>query len=177
MLKAKLLRGSLTAALLLLAPAIAAEWAMAQEPEPTPPTEAQQIDPAEPTPPQAMELSESQIDGFVSAYQAIQAIRAETQPQLIAAIEAEGLTIDQFNAIAQTQQTPEATTEIPSDQAEQFSAASEQVDDIRAGARADMEQAIQAEGLTVEEFEQIFAMAQQDPELQQQIIQRLEGQS
>lgn len=166
MLKAKFLQGSLTAALLLLAPAIIAEKAMAQEPQPAPP--------AQPT--EEIEVSESQIDGFVNAYRAIQTIREETQPQLIAAIEAEGLTIDEFSAIAQTQQSPEATAEVPEEQAEQFSAASEQVDEIRAGARAEMEQAIQAEGLTIEEFEQIFAMAQQDPALQQEIIQRLEEQ-
>jgi len=46
---------------------------------------------------------------------------------------------------------------------------------IQTDVQAEMQAAIQAEDLTIAEFEQIFAMAQQDPALQQQIIQRLEA--
>lgn len=100
-------------------------------------------------------------------------IRQETQSELIAAVEAEGLTVEEFNAIAEVQQSPEAASEVAPDQAEKFNAAVEQLSVIQAEAQAEIEAAIEAERLTVEEFEQILALAQQDPALRAEITQRL----
>ncbi|MBE9156659.1 DUF4168 domain-containing protein [Nodosilinea sp. LEGE 06152] len=129
--------------------------------------------PAQSEQPAAMEVSEGQIDRFVSAYQAIQTIQQSVQAELVAAVEAEGLTVDDYNAIAESQQSPETAAEVPAEQAEQFAAAAAQVATLREGAREDMQAAIVAEELTVEEFEQILAQAQQDPALQQAIVERL----
>ncbi|NMF83334.1 DUF4168 domain-containing protein [Nodosilinea sp. P-1105] len=163
-----LLRGVLAATLVIAAPAAA----VAQQPETAPQPEMA----PQPTPEPQVELSPAQIDSFVNAYQAIQMIQQEVQADLVAAVEAEGLSVDDYNAIAESQQSPEAAAEIPAEQTEQFAAAVEQVSTIRASARDDMEAAIQAQDLTIEEFEQILTQAQQDPALQQEINQRLGGQ-
>ena len=62
----------------------------------------------------------------VDAYEAIQTIQQAVQADLVAAVEAQGLTVDDYNAIAASQQSPEAAAEVPPEQAEQFSAAAEQ---------------------------------------------------
>ncbi|MEM6520203.1 MAG: DUF4168 domain-containing protein [Cyanobacteria bacterium P01_D01_bin.71] len=154
-------------------PAVISERVLAQEPAQAPQTEADQTPESEaitsPT-----EVSEEQIDQFANAYQALQTIQEDSQAEIVQVIEAEGLTVNEFDAIAQGQQDPAATpAEVSPEQVEQFSAASEQVDEIRTIARTEMEAAIQAEGLSVQEFEQILAMAGQDPALQQEINQRL----
>lgn len=159
-----LFKGLLAATLLLGVPAAA----VAQEQESPAPAEAQAA-PAEAAP---AEISETQIDRFVSAYQAIQTIQQAVQADLVAAVEAQGLTVDDYNAIAASQQTPEAAA-VPPEQAEQFAAAAEQVATLREGARTEMQAAIEAESLSIEEFEQIMAQAQQDPALQQVIVERL----
>ncbi|MGB3139023.1 MAG: DUF4168 domain-containing protein [Nodosilinea sp.] len=151
-----LIKSLLAATLMLGAPA-----AMAQEPAPAQPAQTESI-----------EVSESQIESFAKAYQAIQTIQQAVQAELVAAVEAEGLTVDDYNAIAETQQTPNAA-EVPSEQAEQFAAAAAQVATLRESARAEMYAAIEAEALSVDEFEQILAQAQQDPELQQAIAEQL----
>ncbi|MBW4485040.1 MAG: DUF4168 domain-containing protein [Tildeniella torsiva UHER 1998/13D] len=161
-----LFKGLLAATLLLGVPAAA----VAQEQEA--PAAAQQEAPA-PAQVAPVEVSETQIDQFVSAYQAIQTIQQAVQADLVAAVEAQGLTVDDYNAIAASQQSPEAAAEVPPEQAEQFSAAAEQVATLREGARTEMQAAIEAEALTVEEFEQIMAQAQADPALQQVIVERL----
>lgn len=157
MLTSKMVQGSLAALFLLGAPVTGV--ALAQQPEPA-------------QAPQAT-LSDAQIDSFVSAYQSIQVIRQETQAELIAAVEAEGLTVEEFNTIAEVQQSPEATSAVAPDEAEKFNAAVEQLSVIQAEAQAEIEAAIEAERLTVEEFEQILALAQQDPALRAEITQRL----
>ncbi|MBE9140489.1 DUF4168 domain-containing protein [Nodosilinea sp. LEGE 07088] len=155
-----LLKGLLAATLILGAPAAA----VAQEQ-------------TEPAPSQAapIEVSENQIDNFVSAYQAIQNIQQAVQPEIVAAVEAEGLTVDDYNAIAAAQQSPDTAADIDPTQAEQFAAATEQIAALQANAGQEMEAAIEAEDLTVDEFEQILAQAQQDPALQQAITERLAG--
>lgn len=156
-----LFKGLLAATLLLGVPVAA----VAQEQEAPAPAPAQAAPP--------VEVSETQIDRFVSAYQAIQTIQQAVQADLVAAVEAQGLTVDDYNAIAASQQSPEAAAEVPPEQAEQFAAASEQVATLRDGARTEMHAAIEATSLTVEEFEQIMAQAQADPALQQVIVERL----
>lgn len=155
-----LFKGLLAATLLLGVPAAA----VAQDQEAPAPAPAQ-VAPAE--------VSETQIDRFVSAYQAIQTIQQAVQADLVAAVEAQGLTVDDYNAIAESQQSPEAAAAVPPEQSGQFAAAAEQVATLREGARTEMQAAIEAEALTIEEFEQIMAQAQQDPALQQVIVERL----
>jgi predicted RNA-binding Zn ribbon-like protein len=157
MTSSTLFKGLLAATLLLGAPGAA----VAQEGAPAP----TQTAPAE--------ISETQIDRFVSAYQAIQTIQQSVQADLVAAVEAEGLTVDDYNAIAEAQQSPETATQVDPAQAEQFAAAAAQVATLREEARADMQAAIAAEDLSLAEFEQILAQAQQDPALQQTITERL----
>ncbi|MGB3308099.1 MAG: DUF4168 domain-containing protein [Nodosilinea sp.] len=159
-----LLKSLLAATLMLGVPAAA----IAQEqetPDPAQPAQSEQVAP--------IEVSEGQIDRFVSAYQAIQAIQQAAQAELVAAVEAEGLTVDDYNTIAESQQSPETAAEVPAEQAEQFTAAAAQVATLRADVRQEMQAAIVAEELTIEEFEQILAQAQQDPALQQAIVERL----
>lgn len=136
------------------------------------PTVAQSPMPAQS---ESVNVTDEQLDSFASAYTEIVTIQDESTAEIVAAVEAEGFTIEEFQAIAQTLNSPEGAAAIPSEQAEQFASAAEAVTTIQTDAEAEMQAAIQAEDLTVAEFEQIFAMAQQDPALQQQIIQRLEA--
>ena len=161
MLTSKFVKSALISMVLIGAPG--ASTAFAQE---TLPSQPPQAAPASP------EVSDSQIDSFVSAYQSIQQVQSQAQQEMIAALEAEGLTVEEFQMIAQAQQSPEASSVSP-EQAEQLAAAAEQISTIEASAQQDIQLAIQAEGLTPEEFNQILTLVQQDPALQEQINQQL----
>ncbi len=138
------------------------------------PAAAQSLPQVEPAPQSApVEVTDDQLDQFVSAYEAVQTIQDEIRADMVAAVEAEGLTVDEFNMIAQAMQTPNSP-EVPPQQAEPFMAAAEQVAAIQVTAQEEIEAAIEAEDLAVEEFEQILQLAQQDPALQEQINQRLQ---
>lgn len=152
-----LLKGLLTATLILGAPAAAVAQAEAPAPAQASP----------------VEVSESQLDSFVNAYQAIRTIQQSVQAELVAAVEAEGLTVDDYNTIAEAQQSPETIAEVAPDQAAQFAAATEQVAALRTEAREEMQAAIEAENLSIAEFEQILTQAQEDPALQAEIVERL----
>ncbi len=158
MLNATRLTSSFVAVLLGLGAVGMAQPAVAQLPPSTQPAPA--------------EVTDEQIDQFARAYLAVQTIQQEIQTEMVAAVEAEGLTVDEFNAMAQTLQAS-GGSELPPEQAESFMAAADQMATIQSSVREDMAAAIQAENLTVEEFDQILLMAQQDPSLLEQINQRL----
>ncbi|ASC71464.1 hypothetical protein XM38_024160 [Halomicronema hongdechloris C2206] len=163
LLRSLLLTGSLLASLGAGALPVAAQ----APPQQTPPQQA-------PTPSQA-EVSAETIDQFVAAFKQVQAIRESAQAEMAAAVEAEGLTIEEFNAMVEAQQDPDsqASMDLSQQDIERFMAAADQVSTIQQEAQGEIEAAIQEEGLAVEEFSQIMALAQQDPELREAINQRL----
>ncbi|WP_035991573.1 DUF4168 domain-containing protein [Leptolyngbya sp. KIOST-1] len=157
MLKAALLSGSLAAVLLGLSAAVLPAPGLAQAPAP------------QTTP---LDLDDDQLDRFVSALQSVRGIEQATQAAIVAAVEAEGLTMDEFNRLVQTLQESNGA-ELPPPQVAPFRTAAEQVVAIQSAGYETMAAAIQAEDLTVEEFDQILYQAQRDPVLLEQINQRL----
>lgn len=94
---------------------------------------------------------------------------------MIEVIEAQGLTIDRFNEIAQSQQDPEmqAQVDVSNEEAQTFEQAVERISGIRQEAEMEMETAVQQEGLDVQEFNMISQAVQQDPSLQQRVMEML----
>jgi hypothetical protein len=121
------------------------------------------------------EISAEDITNFANAYEVIQSIKREAEMDMAEAVEAEGLTIEQFNTIAESQldSTGDTNVEATEEETQQFRSAVEEIIAIRQAAEVDMQTAIEDEGLTVEEFNQILAQAEQDTDLQQQIREEL----
>ncbi|NJN56399.1 MAG: DUF4168 domain-containing protein [Leptolyngbyaceae cyanobacterium SL_5_9] len=90
-------------------------------------------------------------------------------------VEGQGLTPDRFNEIAEAQQNPEAApeTEISEAELQSFEQAANEITTVRQQTQARFQEAVQSEGLEVEQFNQILAAVQQDPALQQEVEQIL----
>jgi hypothetical protein len=125
--------------------------------------------------PRQMDVSESDLERFAVAIQQIQAIEQQAQAQMIEAIESQGLTLDRFNEIAQSQQDPsmQGQVDVSGEEAEIFEQAVERITGIRQEADLEMETAVEQEGLNVEEFNLIAQAVQQDPSLQQRVMEML----
>ncbi|WP_159786302.1 DUF4168 domain-containing protein [Sodalinema gerasimenkoae] len=148
---------------------------------------AQQAPGAEPGAPQPqpegmqeapqMDVSETDLERFAIAIQQIQAIEQQAQAQMVEVIEAQGLSIERFNEIAQSQQDPElqAQVDVSNEEAQIFEQAVERISGIRQEAEMEMETAVQQEGLDVQEFNMISQAVQQDPSLQQQVMEMLQN--
>ncbi len=125
--------------------------------------------------PRQMDVSESDLERFAVAIQQIQAIEQQAQAQMIEAIESQGLTLDRFNEIAQSQQDPsmQGQVDVSGEEVEIFEQAVERITGIRQEADLEMETAVEQEGLNVEEFNLIAQAVQQDPSLQQRVMEML----
>lgn len=143
--------------------------------QPTPPTEAQPASPVQTQPQPAAEVSSEDIEKFARAIAQLQTIQQETQTELLQIVEGQGLTPDRFNEIAEAQQNPEAATdvEISDEELQSFEQAANEITAVRQQTQTRFQEVVQAEGLEVEQFNQILAAVQQDPALQQEVEQIL----
>jgi hypothetical protein len=121
------------------------------------------------------DISDTELTQFASALQEVQAIRQAAEMEMVAAIEAQGLSVDQFNAIAEAQQNPEAQAEISLSEEEvaSFGSAIEEVNELSQSAQADMVVAVESEGLSVAAYNQIASIVRDDPSLQDELRQIL----
>ena len=122
---------------------------------------------------QAPEVSADTIAKFAKAYQSIQVLRLKAEAEMADAVEAAGLTVDEFNAIAESQ--IEAGADAPTETAEnpKFKSAVDAIIAIRQEAEAKMEGAIVVAGLAIEDFNQILEESADDTDLQRRISNQL----
>lgn len=125
-------------------------------------------------------LSDEDINTFAKVYQAVQTLRLQAEQEMAKAVEAEGLTIERFNAIAAVQLDGAADSpdniakiaekaKISKKEDKQFKSAVERIIAIRQSAEGDMEKAIEADGLSVDTFNSILERSADDTALQRQI--------
>ncbi len=121
-----------------------------------------------------------EIATFAKVYQEVQSLRLGAEREMAKAVEDEGLTIDQFNAIAATQldgaaETPDdmakvaAKAKISKKETKQFDAVVERIIAIRQSTEGEMEKAIAADGLSIDTFNGILERSADDTDLQRKI--------
>jgi hypothetical protein len=128
----------------------------------------------------AAAVTATDIPTFAKAYQAVQTLRMKAENDMVKAVETEGLSIDRFNAIAETQ--IDGAAESPDDMAKiaqrakfskqenkQFKTAVDHIIAIRQATENEMELAIEAEGLSIDAFNTLLEQAADDTDLQRQI--------
>lgn len=125
-------------------------------------------------------ISDSDIPTFAKVYQEVQLLRLRAEQEMAKAVEDEGLSIDRFNAIAETQikgaaESPDdiakvaEKAKISKKENKQFQAAVDRIIAIRQSTEAEMEKAIEADGLSVDTFNSILEQSADDTGLQRKI--------
>jgi hypothetical protein len=124
----------------------------------------------------AADVSSEDLQKFANAVRQIQTIQQDYQGRMAQAVEQQGLSQDRYLAIQESQTNPSAqpNTQVSEDEKQKFEQATAQVSQLQQEAESKMKEAVQAEGLDVKRFNEIFAAIQQDPSLQQQVQQMMQ---
>ncbi|MGF1566939.1 MAG: DUF4168 domain-containing protein [Nodosilinea sp.] len=136
---------------------------------------------AQVTEPATIPMAANEIATFAEAYQAIQTIKQGAEGDMVKAVESAGLTVEQFNTLAENQLAETAPQPAPESVAratpenEPFDAAVAAIIGIRQLAETSMADAIEATGLSVERFNQILEQAAEDVDLRSQISAQLKS--
>ncbi|HLT94534.1 MAG TPA: DUF4168 domain-containing protein [Membranihabitans sp.] len=134
--------------------------------------QAQVTAPEQPRILESEEVSDQEVEQFVTALQEAQKVQQESQPKMIKAIEDEGLNTQQFVQAAQAMQQ-EGESGLNEEDQKKFDKVQEKVMKIQEEANEEIENKIQENNLTLEKFNQIYLSFQQKPALQKRIQDRL----
>jgi uncharacterized membrane protein len=149
------------------------------------PTQAQTQAPASPTPvpeqgaeqgtEQSTDVSNQEVQQFATALKQMRSIHEEAQAQAGQIIQEQGLTVQRFNEIIQSQQNPQSGASVSPEERQKFDQALAQITQIQQSTEQRMQEAIQSTGMNLQRFNQIFAIARQDQALKQRIEQVLQN--
>lgn len=124
---------------------------------------------------QTGEFSQSDLESFVQALAAIQGIQQDMQGEINEVVENGDLDADQFYQIHNqiSQGTP--TDNIPEDQLRIYQEVLNEVTTVEGEAQEKMVEAVEDQGISVDDYNTIITQAQSDPNLMAEIQQLMEG--
>lgn len=120
-------------------------------------------------------LSDLELKQFASAFQQVQIVNQEVQQTMVKALEEKGLEAERYNEIQQAQQDPNMKADASAEEIAKYESASKELEKLQVEAQQKMQEKIIEEGLTVPRYQEIAAVIQSSPELQQKIQEFLQG--
>lgn len=114
-------------------------------------------------------VSDAQLSKFAKAFTGIQAISQNAQQEMTQVVEKEGMEIQRFNEIYQANLDPQMEVDLTEEEEQQHKNIIAEVEKLQVSVQQEMEQAIAAQGLSIEEYESIIAQLQADPALQERL--------
>ncbi|MDH6100554.1 DUF4168 domain-containing protein [Anabaenopsis sp. FSS-46] len=122
-------------------------------------------------------VSPEELQKFASILPRLQEIAETGQQRSLQIIEQSPLSVERFQELSQAQQTPGTQPSSPATQEEQqsFDQVAAQVQSIQEETVLQQQEAVQAGGLELNRFNEIFIAVQQDPALQQQLQQLIQN--
>lgn len=123
-----------------------------------------------------IDVSDDELDTFTDAIAEAQEVQMAFQQEMVEMMEDEGMDIETFNQIAQSEQTGQSTDDldVSDEEMENFEAISAKIEEEQAGVEEEIEEAVESAGMEMDRFEEINQAIQQDPELQQRIQERMQ---
>ncbi len=123
------------------------------------------------------EVSDEELESFLEVSYELREVQMESQQEMIAVVEDEGLSVEVYNLIAEAEQTgqPIDELEVSSDDLDNYSRASAQIAEMELELEPELERVITENGMEMVRFQEINIALQQDPVLQQRIQQMMQS--
>lgn len=124
-----------------------------------------------------IDVSDAELEKFVEVSSTVQEIQMESQMEMVAIVEEEGLEVETYNQIAEVRHLGEDEDQlnVSTEDMEKFESASESIAVIEQDLENKMEAAMEEEGMEMQRFMAINTALQQDPSLQQRVREMMTG--
>ncbi|WP_440999434.1 DUF4168 domain-containing protein [Fodinibius sp. SL11] len=124
-----------------------------------------------------VDVSDEEAATFADAAMNAQQVQMQAQKKMMGIIQEEGLNIQTYQKIAQSQQMGQGdSTQFSEDQMKKFDAATSSIQELQAEIRDSVTKAIEDAGMDMQRFQDISRAAQQDSALQMQIQKQIQEQ-
>jgi hypothetical protein len=122
-----------------------------------------------------IEVSDEEVEKFTDVSMLAQQIQSESQQEMLAIVEEEGLDVETYNVIAESRFNDQSDDQldVSAEDIENFESASAKVEEIQQEVEVQMTEAIEAEGMEMDRFMEINMAMQQDQALQQRVQQMM----
>lgn len=122
-----------------------------------------------------VDVSDEEAATFADAAMSAQQVQMQAQKQMMGIIQEEGLDIQTYQKIAQSQQMGQGdSTQFSQSEMDKFNAATSSIEELQTEIRDSVTKAIEDAGMEMQRFQNISRAAQQDSALQQQIQQQIQ---
>jgi len=121
-------------------------------------------------------ITDKEMTQFVSVMKQMQAINQESQQEMITEINNAGLEVQRFNDLYRAQQTPGQETDATEEEMKNFETAMKEIDKVQQKSQKKIDAEVEKSGLTLERYDEINLIVQNDPEMQQKIIEKMQEQ-
>ena len=118
---------------------------------------------------QESEVSEAELTKFATAYMEMQVQNQEAQQEMVKIIEDEGMDVQRFSAIQQASMTPDQKVEATDEEMKMHENVVAKMQKMQPEMEKKATEKIVASGLTMERFEALAAVIQNDQALQQRL--------
>lgn len=117
------------------------------------------------------EFTVEELEQFANVIPDLQTIQTAAQANVVTVVEDSGLTAERFNEIAEAQASGESAeaVNVSSEEQAAFEVVTGEIEQIESDFLSQREELLEAEGLTVERYQELLAAVQSDPNLLQQI--------
>ncbi len=125
---------------------------------------------------QTATVSTEELTQFASAFRAVQEIDQASRQEIVALVQQAGFEPQRFGAIAESlQNQTELTPPLAEGEEERFFAVAQQIQQMQERIQTQMVEAVEAEGLEPQRFQEIFAAVRDDETLQNRVEQLLQN--
>lgn len=121
------------------------------------------------------DIPKKELKQFASALVKVQEVNQKTQAKMIKAVETEGMTVERYNEVLQAQNQEGTESDATPEEQKSFEAVSTKIQSLQQESEVKMKANIEEEGLSITRYQEIAAMVQNDPELQQKLQTFMEG--
>lgn len=118
---------------------------------------------------QEKDVSDAELAKFANAYQEMQIQNQEIQQEMVKIIEEEGMDVERFSAIQQESMDPNKEVEASEAEMKMHQNAVSKMEEMQPDMEKKASEKIAATGLTMERFEALAAVIQNDEALQQRL--------
>jgi|26BtaG_2_1085354.scaffolds.fasta_scaffold00015_81 hypothetical protein len=118
---------------------------------------------------QSQDVSDTELAQFADAYIKVQMQNQEAQKEMMTIIEGEGLEVERFSEIQQSSMDPNQKSDATAEEMKKHGSAIAKIEQLQPELEKKAVKEIESSGITIERFESLASVIQQDQGLQQRL--------
>ena len=121
-----------------------------------------------------VDVSDEELQQFVDVAMKVQEMQGQSEEKMMGVLEEEGLDVQTFQKIQQSQAQGQAPEGVSEDDVQSFESASQKIQEIQQKDQEKMMETINSSEIDMQRFQEIQMAFQSDPELQQRAREMME---